>query len=171
MIFLVIILFFIGQRDTSRKLIGAENSSVKIPQASFKDSLANAYSIKELYQLDSLFLSKKRFEESELTENKLIRIIRSDHDYIDSKLANKYLSWGIKDIKKGETEKAKREIIFSHELDPSNRHIPLTMAKLSFPNLIKTTKYLWSYILTIKFLNNKVFFIKILILLLILFSF
>jgi tetratricopeptide (TPR) repeat protein len=45
------------------------------------------------------------------------------------------------------------------------------MAKLRFPSLIGTTKYLWSYILTINFLNNKVFLIKVLILLVILFAF
>ncbi len=171
MIFFVIILSLIGQSHINNELIGSKSSSAKDLQASFKNSLANAYSIKELYRLDSLLLSKGNFKESELTENKLIEAIRKDNNYINSKLANKYLSWGIADLKKGRTEKGERELTFAREIDPSNKRVPLTMAKLRFPNLFRMAKHLWSYILTIKFLNNKVFLIKILILFLILFSF
>ncbi len=171
MIFFVLTLSLIGQNYTNNKLASAESSPEKTIQASFKSSIANASSIEELYRLDSLLLSKGNFKESEITENRLIEVIRKDNNYINSKLANKYLKAGIKDLKKGITEKGERELIFAGKLDPSNRRIPLTMAKLRFPNPIGMTKHLWSYILTIKFLNNKVFLIKILILFLILFSF
>jgi tetratricopeptide (TPR) repeat protein len=171
MIFFVITLSLIGQSYTSKELIRAKNSSAKTLQVSFKDSLINASSIKEIYRLDSLLLSQNLFKESELTEKKLIEIIRGNNDYINSKLAKKYLKAGIADLKKGRIEKGERELIFAYELDPSNRRIPLIMVKASFPSPIRMTKHLVSYISTIKFLNNKVFLIKILILFLILFSF
>ncbi len=171
MIFFILSISLIGQNYISKDLIWAENSSEKNLQASFKDSLAGISSIKELYQLDSLLISRGKFEESKLTEKKLIEIISGNNNYINSFLADKYLKSGIKDLKKGITEKGEREIKFAGQLDPSNRNIPLTMAKSSFPNLILATKSLWSYILTVKFLNNKVFLIKTLLLLLILFSF
>ncbi len=171
MIFFVITLSLIGQSDIKNELTSAKSSSEKNIQVSFKNSLANASSIEELYRMDSLLLSKGNLRESKLTENKLVDVIRKDNNYINSKLANKYLKAGIKDLKKGRTKEGERELIFAGKIDPSNRRIPLTMAKFSFPNPIGTTKYLWSYILTVKFLNNKVFLIKILILLLILFAF
>jgi tetratricopeptide (TPR) repeat protein len=171
MIFFVLILSLIGQNNTNNELTPATNSPVMTPQESFKNSLANASSIEELYRLDSLLLSKRNFKESELTENKLIEVIRKDNSYINSKLAYKYLSRGIKDLKKGRREKGERELTFAKEIDPSNKRIPLTMAKLRFPSLIGVAKNLWSYILTINFLNNKVFLIKVLILFLILFAF
>lgn len=168
MIFFILTISLIGQSNTNKELISEKDSSATNLQISSKDSSAKSYSIKELYRLDSLLLSKGNFKESELTENKLIEVVRKNNNYINSSLANKYLSQGIKDLKKRRTERGKRKIIFASRLDPSNRHIPLTMAKLSFPSITKTFKYLWNYILTIHFLNNKVFLIKILILLLIL---
>ncbi|MBN1693972.1 hypothetical protein JW879_01045 [candidate division WOR-3 bacterium] len=171
MIFFVLTLSLIGQSNTSNKFTSAESSPEKTIQVSFKSSIANASSIEELYRLDSLLLSKGNFKESEITENKLIEVIQKGNNYINSKLANKYLKAGIKDLKKGIKEKGERKLIFAGNLDPSNRRIPLTMAKSKFPNPIGTTKHLWNYILTVKFLNNKVFLIKFLILFLILFSF
>ncbi len=171
MIFFILTISLIGQSHISEDSIRTKDSSATNLRTSLSDSSAKFYSIKELYWLDSLLLSKGNFKESELTENKLIEVVRKNNNYINSSLANKYLSQGIKDLKKRRIERGKRKIIFAVKLDPSNRHIPLTMAKLSFPNLIKTAKYIWSYILTIHFLNNKVFLIKISVLLLILFAF
>jgi tetratricopeptide (TPR) repeat protein len=171
MIFFILTISLIGQNYIEKELIWAKSSSAKKLQASFGDSLVRASSIKKLYRLDSLLLSKGLYEESKTTEKKLIEVIRKNNDYIHSSLANKYLSWGIKDLKERKNEKGKRKIEFAGKLDPSNRHIHLILAKLSFPNLIRTAKYLLEYTSTINFLNNKVFLIKILILLLILFSF
>ena len=171
MIFFVLTLSLIGQSHTNNGLTTAKSFPVKVLQESFENSLANASSIEELYRLDSLLLSKERFKESELTENKLIKFIQKDNNYINSKLAYKYLKAGIKDLKKGRTEKGERELKFASKIDPSNKRIHLTMAKLRFPNPISMTKHLWSYTSTINFLNNKVFLIKVVILILILFAF
>jgi tetratricopeptide (TPR) repeat protein len=90
---------------------------------------------------------------------------------LNSSLARKYLLRGIKDLKTGKKEQGERELLFAGKLDPSNRRIPLTLAKSSFPGLKKTVKYLAGYISTIGFLNNKIFFVKTLLLLFILLSF
>jgi tetratricopeptide (TPR) repeat protein len=141
------------------------------PELPFENTLDKASTVKEPYQLDSILLSKDMFEESALTQNKLIEMISTNYNYANSSLANKYLHWGTVDLKKGEIEKGERKLLFAGKLDPSNKSIPLIMAKSSFPDLKKTTKYLFSYISTINFLNNKVFFVKTLLLLFILFSF
>jgi tetratricopeptide (TPR) repeat protein len=171
MTFFVIIVTLIGQNYISKELPDAGGSSVGVLGKSLEESLAEASSIRELYKQDSLSLSKKLFEESELVENKLILIVRDNNDYINPRLANKYLKWGIAELKRGEIEKGTRALFFAGKLDPSNRRIPLVLVKLNFPNLFKMAEYLWSYFLTFKFLNNKVFLIKSLILFLILLSF
>ena len=171
MIFFILTISLISQTSLSKDTIPADSSSVGDFKPYFKDSSMNISPIEELYRQDSLLISKGEFKESELTEDRLIEIIKGDNNYVNSALANKYLKSGIKDLNKGRTEKGKRKIEFSRELDPLNRHIPLTMAKSAFPNCTETTKYLWHYILTVKSLNNKVFFIKTLLLFLILFSF
>ncbi len=171
MTFFVIILSLIGQNYINRELTERGSYSVAVLEKSFEERFAEASSMGELYKLDSLLLSKNLFKENELVENKLISIVRDNNDYINPFLANKYLKWGITELKRGEIEKGERILLFAGELDPSERHIPLVLVKLSFPNLFKTVEYLWSYFLTFKFLNNKVFLIKSLILFLILFSF
>jgi len=140
------------------------------PELPFENILEKTSSLGGLYHLDSILLSEKRFKESELTQNKLIEKVRANHDYLNSSLALKYLQRGIEDLKKGKIEKGEKELIFAEKLDPSNRRIPLTLAKSHFPDFSKTVKYLFNYISTIKFLNNKVFFVKTLLLFLILFS-
>lgn len=170
MIFFILTISLIGQSNTSKELISEKNSSTENFRITHEDSLAKSYSIEGLYRLDSLSLLKGNFKESEIFQYKLIEVVRKNSNYINSSLANKYLKSGIEDLKKRRTERGKRKIIFASKLDPSNRHIPLTMLKLSFPNIIKTSKYLWGYIQSIQFLNNKVFLIKILLLLLIIFA-
>jgi len=141
------------------------------PDLPFENTLEKASTVEDLYQLDSILLSNEMFEESALTENKLIKMIRANHDYVNSSLADKYLNWGITDIKKGRTKKGEKKLLFAGKLDPSNRHISLTLAKSNFPDFKKTTKYLLNYVLTINFLSNKVFFVKTLLLFLVLFFF
>jgi len=141
------------------------------PEFKFENTLNNASTVKELYRLDSVLIAKDMFRESELTQHKLIEVVRGRDNYLNSALAGKYLNRGIANLKKGRTEKGERELLFAAELDASNRRIPLTMAKLSFPDFKKTVKYLLGYISTIGFLNNKVFFLKTLLLLFILFFF
>jgi len=171
MIFFIITLSLISQNYISKELKGNRSSSVRVLQQSFKDSLAIYSSFESLSKLDYRLLSNDLFEESKFVESKLIEIIRSKNDYINSALSNKYLKEGIEDLKNGSVERGKRKIIFASELDPLNRRILLMMVKVSFPNLIKVTKFSWKYFSTIKFLNNKIFMIKSLILFLILFSF
>jgi tetratricopeptide (TPR) repeat protein len=169
MTFFVIILSLIGQNHINGEAPGTKSPSVKTLQISFKDSLSKASSTGELYKLDSLLLSKDLLKESDVVEHKLILNVRDNNDYIYPFLAKKYLKRGIVDLKKGEIEKGEKEVIFAGRLDPSSRIIPLVLVKLNFPNLFKMAEYLWNYFLTIKFLNNKVFLIKSLILFLILF--
>jgi tetratricopeptide (TPR) repeat protein len=171
MTFFVIILSLIGQNHINREMPGTKSPLVKTLQMSFKDSLNKVSSTGELYKLDSLLLSKDLLKESDIVEHKLILIVRDNNDYIYPLLAKKYLKRGIADLKKGEIEKGKKEVIFAGKLDPSNRNIPLVLVKLNFPNLFKMAEPLWNYYLTIKFLSNKVFLIKSLLLFLILFSF
>lgn len=170
MIFFILTISLIGQNDIENERLPASEPLETELQTSLNDSIVEAYSIKELYRLDSLLLSQSLYQRSKLTEDQLIKVIRKNNDYIHSDLAVKYLSWGIKDLKSGKIEKGQRKIEFAAKLDPSNRQIPLIMAKSSFPNLVKSAKYLGNYMSTLRFLNNKVFFIKVLILFLILFA-
>ena len=158
MIFFALILSIISQTPTPPGL-PFENPSDKIA------------TIKELYRQDSILLSQGKFKESELKKNELIATVSSNYDYLNSSFALKYLRRGIENLKMGKTEQGERELLFAGKLDPSNRRIPLTLAKSAFPNLKKTAKYLADYISTINFLNNKIFFVKSLLLLFILFSF
>jgi len=171
MTFFIVILSLIGQNYVNPEVQDVRNFSANTLKSSFENALARTSSFEGLSKLDHRLLSKDLFKESEIVEEKLIGIVRKDNEYINSALANKYLNWGVEDLKEGNTKKGKRELIFARKLDPSNRRILLTIVKTSFPNLIQTTGNLWVYFSSFGYLNNKVFLVKSLILFLILFSF
>jgi len=171
MTFFIVILSLIGQNYVNPEVQDVRNFSANTLKSSFENALARTSSFEGLSKLDHRLLSKDLFKESEAAQKKLIEIVRKDNEYINSALANKYLNWGVEDLKEGNTKKGKRELIFARKLDPSNRRILLTIVKTSFPNLIQTTGNLWVYFSSFGYLNNKVFLVKSLILFLILFSF
>ncbi len=172
MIFFVITLSLISQNFIDRELNGNLSlSAADILRQTFKDSLIVDSSFQSLSKLDHLLLSNDLFEESEIVEKKLINIVRNNNGHISSILANEYLTSGIKDLRDGDKERGRRKLIFARELDPSNRRILLMNAKSRFPNVGGVFSSLWRYFLSVKFLNNKVFVVKSLILFLILFSF
>jgi len=171
MTFFIVILSLIGQNYVNPEVQDVRNFSANTLKSSFENTLARTTSFEGLSKLDHRLLSKDLFKESEIVEEKLIGIVRKDNEYINSALANKYLNWGIEDLKEGNIKKGKRELVFASKLDPSNRRILLTIVKTRFPNLIQTTGNLWVYFSSFRYLNNKVFLVKSLILFLILFSF
>ncbi|MEO0293070.1 MAG: hypothetical protein ABIN61_02470 [candidate division WOR-3 bacterium] len=151
----MILFILLGVQDTINIL--------KEPFSSYEDSLSTISSTNQLYKIDSILLSRGLFEKSKSVEEKLINIIKDNSDYLNPSLAKKYFKLGITDLKKGEIEKGERELIFASELDPSNRKIPLALAKLHYPKIGKMLDFLQKYFLTFKFLHNKIFLIKSLI--------
>lgn len=170
MTFFIVILSIIGQNYVDPEVQDVRKFSVSKLKRSFENTLTATTSFEELSELDRRLLSKDLFEESEVVEEKLLGLVRKNCEYINSALAYKYLSWAIEDLKKGYVKKGKIELEFANKLDPSNRRVLLTMVKTNFPNLIQTTKLLWVYLLSFRYLNNKVFFVKSFILFLILFA-
>ncbi|MEJ2354815.1 MAG: hypothetical protein P8Y62_02800 [candidate division WOR-3 bacterium] len=122
MIFLALILSIISQTPTP-------------PELPFKNPSDKIATIKELYRQDSILLSRGKFQESEIKKDEIIATLRSNHDYLNSSFARKYLRRGIENLKMGKTEQGARELLFADKLDPSNRRIPLTLAKSAFPDL------------------------------------
>ena len=171
MTFFIVILSLIGQNYVNPEVQNQRFSSANMLKNSFESTLSGTNSFEGLSKLDRRLLSKNLFEESEAVEEKLIRLVRKDNNYINSSLARKYLSWGIEDLKRGNIEKGKIELSFANKLDPSDRRILLTIVKTSFPNLVKTTKNLFVYFSSFRYLNNKFLLIKSFILFIIIFSF
>ena len=171
MTFFIILLSLIGQNYADQEPQDKSPLYSNSLKNSFQNILSETNSFESLSRFDRRLLSKKRFEESKKVEDKLIELVRKDYGYIHPSLANKYLKWGIEDLKSGNIEKGKIELAFASKLDPTNKRILLTIVKSNFPNVIQMFKNLLSYLSSFKYLINKIFMIKSLILLFILFSF
>lgn len=132
------------------------NFESDILSSEFIRGMEGINSIEELYLLDSLFLSKGLYSKSDFVHSKLIKLVRSNENFIHTSLSNNYSRRGILDLKNNDAEKGIRELNFSFQLDPSRKSIPIVLIKYYFPNWQKVLINLKKYFSTYAFLNNRV---------------
>jgi len=161
MIFLLIFTFSVYNITNREYKVNSllENRWISFVNDSFSNEFTreveNLDSIDELYLLDSIFLSKGLYSKSDFVESRLIKLVRSNENFIHTSLSNNYSRRGILELKNNDEERGVRELNFAFKLDPSRKSIPIFLVKYYFPNWQKVLINLKKYFSTYVFLNNK----------------
>lgn len=129
-------------------------SDNKIATENIENVITRSNSVIELYHLDSLFLEYSLYNKSELVQEKILKKISGDYNYINTELSRKYEERGYNSIKNNRIDKGLRELNFAFKIDRSNQSVPLIMLKHNILNWKKSYQNIKRYFTTIRFPDN-----------------